>query len=237
MEIDFDSLLHAATYYLSYQRKIGREVMISESLLKFPVADYLTGAGTKIGQIELEFPHPKLVDRYIDLVKIKEGSNKELIFAIEFKIAKPATKDSSEKKRIFYDLMRLFLLTEKGTKGYFMIVGEFNHFISYFKSTPIAKDKAIKEKKEQNQKIPERKSFYNEWFNFAKDIPQVFKVDKAEKKSYQTFYDSFIEVYQPRMNHSHKLPEKLTTKCIAISKLNRGNPVPYIGGVWEILAT
>ncbi len=60
ISIDFVSLLHSITYYLSYQDKIGRDFMVSESSLKYPVADYLTGLEMPLAQIQLEFPHPHL---------------------------------------------------------------------------------------------------------------------------------------------------------------------------------
>src|SRR5580658_3943614 len=108
ISIDFTRLVHAVTYYLSYQERIGRNFMINESSLKYPVADYLTGLEMPIININLEYPHPGLKNKRIDLVitTLKD----KIDGAFEFKMAKYKTRNPSEQKRIFNDLMRLHLL-------------------------------------------------------------------------------------------------------------------------------
>lgn len=98
-EIDFDKLLHSITYWLSYQERIGRSFMIQENSLKYPLADYLTGLGYSTGNIALEFPHPKLNNRRIDLVKSEiEITDKQIKidFVAEFKMATYHTKYEPE---------------------------------------------------------------------------------------------------------------------------------------------
>ena len=138
--IDFEKLIHAITYWMSYQERIGRNFMIQESSLKYPVADYLTGLGIPIENIDLEFSHPELKNRRIDLVTTDvPQSNKafKIENAIEFKIASSKTNYDPEKERIFNDLMRMYLMNQrKNVSSYFVICGQQKDFIQYFRSLP-----------------------------------------------------------------------------------------------------
>src|SRR6478735_4438258 len=97
--IDFNKLIHSVTYYLSYQDRIGRKFMIDESSLKYPVADYLTGLEIPLTNIKLEFSHPNLKKRQIDLVTTDKSKTKAET-AYEFKISRENTKYLPEQKRI-----------------------------------------------------------------------------------------------------------------------------------------
>jgi len=119
--VDFNKLLYAVSYWLSYQDKIGRNFMINESSLKYPVADYLTGLRLPVKEIKLEFPHPKLLNRRIDLVTVNPENENKIENSFEFKIAQPNTKYDAEQKRIFNDLMRTYLISKhyKGSGFFF----------------------------------------------------------------------------------------------------------------------
>ncbi|MGV3464971.1 MAG: hypothetical protein ACO1OT_06740 [Heyndrickxia sp.] len=108
--------------------------MIRESSLKYPLADYLTSLNIPISDIQLEFPHPALKKRQVDLVTTGTD-NDEIKTAFEFKIPYSYTKYEAEQKRIFNDLMRLYLLNKyKASSCYFIIVGKQNDFIPFFRS-------------------------------------------------------------------------------------------------------
>ena len=231
--IDYNTLIHSICYYLSYQDRIGRSFMIDESSLKYPVADYLTSLEIPLVNIRLEYPHPNLKKRQIDLITtndhlIIEPANIETAF--EFKLAQAHTKHEAERKRIFNDLMRLYLLSKiKGSSAYFVIAGTIIDFIQNFRSIP------AKRPTTNNKDLPEPEGFFTEWFNFEISASRSFDVKKALSKEYEAIYDAFLKDYDSNLpSVTLELPEIITTKCIAISALSRDFPTPYVGGIWKI---
>lgn len=225
--IDFNRLIHAAIYFLSYQDRIGRSFMINESSLKFPIADYLTSLEIPSCEIQLEYPHPILERRRIDLVILKKS---KMGAAFEFKIAKPDTRNESEQKRIFNDLMRLYLIVKtKKIPCYFLIVGKQNEFISSFRSIanvpPVGSARSI----------PKPNGFYTEWFNFKINKRYSFKVKSSNVYQYKKIYGEFLNIYKSeKVGKKIDLPINIKTKCIGISALSRNYPIPYVGGIWKV---
>ena len=229
VSIDFNKLLHSVTYYLSYQESIGREFMIYESSLKFPVADYFTSLEIPLSNIQLEFSHPNLKNRQIDLITT-DKSKMNIEKAFEFKISRQYTKYEPEQKRIFNDLMRLYLIGKSnGSACYFIIAGKQGDFIQYFRSI-------VTEKPTTNSNdLPLPEGFYTEWFNFEPKGKKSFEVKTQSNIDYNGIYTSFISDYKPKEDEdSIELPNKLNTTCIAISALSREFPTPYVGGIWKI---
>jgi hypothetical protein len=227
--IDFNKLIHSATYYLSYQDKIGRSFMINESSLKYPVADYLTSLEMPLANIQLEFSHPDLKKRNIDLITT-DNSKKKIERAFEFKISKQVTKYESEQKRIFNDLMRLYLMGKSnGCLCYFLIAGTQSDFIQYFRS--IVTNRPTGNTKD----LPIPEGFYTEWFKFKAGDEQTFTVKSVSGTDYEIIYKGFIKKYKSkRVGDILELPNKIKTKCIAISALSREFPTPYVGGIWQV---
>jgi hypothetical protein len=224
MNLDLDKLLHAVTYYLSYQEKIGRAFMINESSLKYPVADYLTSLEMPLKNIKLEYSHPELKKRQIDLITI--DSYLQVKYAFEFKVARPTTRNDVEQKRIFNDLMRLYLL--KKSTCYFIIAGKFSDFIQNFRSIVSSKPTT-----NSNTDLPIPQGFYSEWFEFKVNGVKTFDVKNTSKQDYKQIYQAFVDDYKPKGNVLD-LPDKISTKCVAISALSREFPTPYVGGIWKI---
>lgn len=228
--IDFNKLIHSVTYYLSYQDRIGRDFMITESSLKYPVADYLTGLEIPLSCIQIEYPHPSLKKRQIDLVTT--GSTKpEIKNAFEFKIAKPETRYDPEQKRIFNDLMRLYLIGKStGSSSYFFIAGKYIDFIQHFRSIITQKPTGLR------KDLPEPQGFYNEWFSFEINEEKTFDVKNASAPDYKQVYSAFLSDYEPAKAQpaTLELPDKLKTTCIAISALSREFPTPYVGAIWKV---
>ena len=227
--IDYNRLIHSATYYLSYQDRIGRNFMIDESSLKYPIADYLSGLELPLTQIQLEFPHPNLKKRQIDLITT-DASKGKIESAFEFKISRPNTKYEPEQKRVFNDLMRLHLLAKSlGTHCFFIMAGRHTDFIQFFRSI-------VSTKPTTNSKdLPLPEGFYTEWFKFSANEVNTFDVKIAQNRPYKDIYSSFLDDYKPKDDkYTLDLPDRLTTKCIAISALSREFPTPYVGGVWHV---
>lgn len=227
--IDFDKLIHSATYFLSYQDKIGKTFMIDESSLKYPIAEYLTSLEMPLANIQLEFPHPDLKKRSIDLVTT-DNLKKKIENVFEFKISKQATKYESEHKRIFNDLMRLHLMEKSnGSSCYFLIVGTQSDFIQYFRSV------VTKRPTKNNKDLPIPEGIYTEWFKFKKGDAQTFDVKNASNKEYEKIYEAFITKYKAKkIGAILELPDKIKTTCIDISPLSREFPTPYVGGIWKV---
>jgi hypothetical protein len=227
--VNYNTLIHAATYYLSYQDRIGRDFMISESSLKYPIAEYLTSLELPVAQIKLEFNHPELWKRSIDLVTT-DPTEKKIDTAFEFKLAKYVTKNEPEQKRIFNDLMRLHLLARVNqTECYFLVAGTHSNFIQYFRSITTQPPAA------NSQKLADPEGFYTEWFKFNPGGEQEFDVKKVIGNNYAQVYQAFLADYKLKDGaHQLKLPEKLKTKCIAITALSRESPTPYVGGLWKV---
>ena len=233
-QVDFNALTHSVTYWLSYQDKIGRGFMIQESALKYPVADYLTGIGIPLVEIQLEFLHPELKNRRIDVVTTDNPTDiadYKILTAFEFKMVQVTTKDITEKTRVFNDLMRMYLVASKHfSESYFMIFGKHGDYIKYFRNI------TDKNPKNNRQDIPdEPEGFYTEWFGFRKNEIRTFNIENPTHGEYGDIYHNFLETYEARPGKpTLTLPKQMTTKCIAFSPLIRDAPSPYVGGIWKI---
>lgn len=227
--LDLDRLVHSATYYLNYLDRIGKGFMIDESSLKYPIADYLTGIHFPSDRIKLEYLHPTLKKRNIDLATTKCSSN-DIETAFELKLAQISTKYEAEQKRIFNDLMRLYLLAKtSNVVCYFLIVGKYVDFIQRFRSIldvrPITSSKTL----------PEPAGIYTEWFSFQPKGQKTFSVQGATEPQYMNIYHSFLEEYTSRDASSPlSLPDQITTRCLAISAISRNFQIPYLGGIWQV---
>ena len=225
--IDFNKLIYSATYYLCYQDSIGRGFMIDESSLKYPIADYLTSLEMPLSKIQLEYSHPDLKKRNIDLIT-KDVQN--IKNAFEFKISRQNTKYEPEQKRIFNDLMRLHLIAKSNNSScYFIIAGTQSEFIQFFRSI------VSKRPTTNNKDLPLPEGFYTEWFKFKVGEEQSFDVKNVKGNEYEKIYKAFLKDYKPKKKGNKlELPEKIITKCIAISALSREFPTPYVGGIWKV---
>ncbi len=203
--------------------------MINESSLKYPVADYLTGLEIPLNQIQLESSHPELKKRQIDLITTDRSKTK-VERAFEFKISRQNTKYEAEQNRIFNDLMRLYLLRQThNSAGYFIIAGTQSDFIQFFRS--IVTSRPIVNSKD----LPMPQGFYTEWFDFKPNYSRTFEVNSAANNEYKKVYDAFLSDYKSRKDRVIlKLPDKITTKCLAISAISREFPTPYVGGIWQV---
>lgn len=221
-----DKMGAALAHWLGFQEKIGRSFMMNEDALKYPLADYLVNdGGQHINSVELEYPHPNFPNRHIDLIisdNPKPGriDSEKLENAFEFKLAKVETRQLKEKKRIFNDIMRMYLaqlITNKSC--YFIIAGGSTHFERDFRNFP--------------QKSAAK--FYKEWFSFEEGKTQTFDVALKNDSVYKPIYDSFITDYKNTYQGSGTLtlPDKIETKCEFVSVFKKGF-VPYMSGIWSI---
>lgn len=165
----------ALEHWLGFQDKIGRAFMMNEDALKYPLSDYLVnGGGENINAIELEYPHPDFSNRLIDITitdnyNIGRDSNEKIVNAFELKLAKSSTRYGAEKKRIFSDLIRLYLAkTHSQGKCYFIITGKSTDFDMNFRNY---EDNNVK--------------FYRNWFKFVRGAKATIKVSTETNNIYK----------------------------------------------------
>jgi len=230
-KINFSNLINSVSYWLCFQEKIGRKFMINESSLKYPIADFFTNKHFLIENIDLEFTHPLLKKRSIDIV-IKE--NKKLSIVFEMKIASYSTTLLKEKKRIFNDLMRLYLLSNSSVETYFLISGSYEDFIAFFRS--IENRKELRADVDLNDDVKSPSGFYTKWFSFKKESEMIINIKDEVDSEYRKVYENFFKEYdfKKSITLSKSLPEKIITQCIDISPLSKDSPLPYLTGIWKI---
>ncbi len=216
----------AITHWLGFQDKIGRDFMMNEDALKYPLADYLVNAGNiDVGNIRLEHPHPNFSRIQVDLAIIDNTTIKiDNIF--ELKLAKLATRNTSEKQRIFDDLMRLYLASLITTgKCYFIITGKTQEFETNFRMLGVSKTN--------------KTNFYKKWFSFnsSKTVQTTttFNVAIETDQNYQSIYQKFIikySKYKYQGTTPLQLPNQITTTCEFVTAPSYD--LPYMAGIWSI---
>ncbi|MEI6766362.1 MAG: hypothetical protein WCM76_12025 [Bacteroidota bacterium] len=138
-----NAIVDAVCYWLGYQFKIGRDQLIHEASLRYPIADTITAKGIAINRVILEKLHPIFKKKYIDLVifdeTVKEPAtekdDKKLKEVYEFKVAKNDTSKEykDEHQRVFNDINRLAYYHLWSNKDcYFLMCGKYEDFKTYF---------------------------------------------------------------------------------------------------------
>lgn len=211
----------AIEHWLGFQDKIGRSFMMNEDALKYPLADYLVNDGNiDIKFVDLEKAHPNFSNRLVD-VSVIDSTSKNLKNIFELKLAKSATRNQSEKQRIFNDLMRLYLANLiTGDKCYFIITGKSTNFQRDFRDYPSTAN-----------------SFYKKWFSFVTGQSLTFNVASETNVTYLSIYQMFINKYYSKYQGTGtnvlQLPSQITTKCEFITAF-KATLVPYMTGIWSV---
>lgn len=240
-DINISQLATAVMWWLSYTAAIGRDYVLSESAIKFPVAEYLERSTTD--KIKLEYGHPKLSLKRFDLFfKTTLDEN-----VVEFKYIKNgSTRDSDEKQRVFNDLMRLHLFLETNHKGYFLICGSQREFISDFQ-TLLLKPKGgntfiTPQQNSSTPRVIKASGFYADWFSFDSANPKKV-IDLKNSKDpyldiYKNFYDEHKDPYLKATKKALQMPDKFATNLVFLS----GDIAQTVGlfqpskiGIWEII--
>jgi hypothetical protein len=212
----------AIEHWLGFQDKIGRSFMMNEDALKYPLSDYLVNdGGIDIKSVDLEYPHPNFSSRLVDLA-IYDSNKKQLNNLFELKLAKPSTRNKSERQRIFNDLIRLHLANSfTAKKCYFIITGKSSNFQLHFK----------------NFQHITKKDFYKKWFAFANGQSVTFDVAAETDTNYEPIYKKFKTDYEGNFQAAGttalQLPKQITTTCEFITGF-KASIVPYMTGVWSV---
>ncbi|EGV44166.1 hypothetical protein BZARG_1001 [Bizionia argentinensis JUB59] len=239
-EISLIQLANTIQWWLSYTSAVGRSYVLTESAIKFPLAEYLER--TELKELTLEYLHPKLSNRNFDLHFI---DSKKKNTAIEFKYVRNGyTRTTAEKQRIFNDLMRLSLYLENDNKCYFLICGAQNDFSTDFKNLEI---KTVKSQYIQPRKINQTKinktieTFYTKWFSFDMKKPVKVIELKLDQTEFGKIYSSFLEeyelAYEKATDEKLNLPKTIETKLIYLSQQIKHETdifQPANIGIWEV---
>lgn len=241
----YSLLIDAVCYWLGFQVKIGREKLIHEASLRYPIADAITSENTIIKQIKLEESHPLFKSKRIDLVIYENTKEKILQEIYEFKIAKYTTNESDEHQRVFDDVIRLAYLNMVENKDcYFLMCGGYDNFKQDFvgdKITPSVKDGKIF--------IPTKNNairgwisggLYKDWFEFIKGKKKEITFSISDSKNNKEWgLSSFKDRYELRNEITSKefynsKTITIITECMAITPY--GADRTHAAGIWKIEA-
>lgn len=198
----FNAINEAICYWLGYQFKIGRDNLIHEASLRYPIADTITATDIEIAKIQLERGHPCFSDRVVDIFLYdkpitritKENFVSSIAEIYELKLAKKetGTKGSQEHQRVIDDILRLAYFNQATTKdSYFLICGTYQNFKNYFigqkdiPETDSNENILIKERttstNNSNNEWNSKDSLYKDYFDFELfGLPKTYTFIKNE---------------------------------------------------------
>lgn len=257
LEEKFASIIDAVCYWLGYQLKIGREQLIHEASLRYPIADSITSKGIAMHRIVLEKLHPIFKSKKIDLVIYDETVNlpetekddSRLIEVFELKLAKSKTAEmySDEHQRVFDDVVRLAYYNMWGKKEcYFLMCGTFENFKTYFvgqKSEVKFDGKKNVVAQKHSKKIANSEllvteewqpdGLYKDWFGFKIGESKTIKFDSTSEKF---GLKPFQKNYEPReIKNKFKETIEIKTTCVALSSVGETMKT-HAAGIWKIEA-
>ncbi len=250
----FNAMVDAVSYWLGYQFKIGREQLLHEASLRYPIADTITAKGIAINRIVLEKLHPVFLSKKIDLVIYaesvkepeaeKDDSNLKQVY--EFKLAKQKTNEEFEieHQRVFDDVVRLAYYNLWFKKEcYFLMCGDYIDFKNYFvgqvdlviqsvRGKNVIKQTNTKEESEWNSN-----GLYKDWFGFSfgEKKEKEFKTDEVGSKN-DWGLKHFQDNYEIRKEYKEKFNDsiKIQTECVAIIPLSIAKARTHAAGIWKI---
>lgn len=252
----FNAMIDAVSYWLGYQFKIGREQLIHEASLRYPIADTITAKGIKINRIVLEKLHPLFKSKKIDLVIYaehveepeteKDDTNLKQVF--EFKLAKRKTSEEFgyEHQRVFDDVVRLAYFNMWSNKDcYFMMCGNYGDFKNYFigqanevTTNSDGKNNVLQSKAKENEDTEWKSTgLYKNWFGFTlgADKSIEFKIEDPNNKS-EWGLRKFQANYEIREDIKKEFTRTITvrTECIAITPQGLEKTRTHAAGIWKI---
>ncbi|TFF40633.1 hypothetical protein [Mucilaginibacter psychrotolerans] len=261
VEDKYTSIIDAVGYWLGYQFKIGREQLIHEASLRYPIADTITAKGISVNRIILEKLHPLFKSKKIDLVifdetvdePATENDDTKLKEVYEFKLAKSdmAKEQSDEHQRIFDDVVRLGYYNKWGKKEcYFLMCGRYEEFKTYF----VGQERVMKNEAGKNIVPVRRKAkqenlaqqilddpwkpdgLYKDWFGFKIGESKTIEFTINQSMPTGTWgLKRFQEEYKIRNEDKHFFSNsiKITTTCLAITPPGEKNRT-HAAGIWKV---
>lgn len=256
----FGAIVESVSYWLGYQEKIGRAMLIHEASLRYPIADTLTAKGIAIDRIALEQLHPIFKSKKIDLVvfdeEVREPKTEQddsnLIDVYEFKLTNEKTgkKESVEHQRVFNDIARLGYYNLWRRKNcYFLMCGKYDEFKAFFvgqkNNISTQNSRNIVNQKRIDSGITsspnwEASGIYEDWFSFEIGQPKTIEFSKDTSVSSPTNkwgLNTFQNDYRIRNTSDYQFSDtiKIKTVCMAISTPGETSRTHAVG-IWQIEA-
>ena len=251
----FAAIVDAVCYWMGYQFKIGRDQLIHEASLRYPIADTITSTGVAINRLVLEKLHPVFKSKKIDLVIYdedatsvdQETSDDKLREVYEFKLAKKETNDEfgTEHQRVFDDFVRLaYYNLWRKKECYFLMCGKYDDFKTYFigQSNKIVVDKtgknSIAQLTTQSSQLNEDEwrsgGLYGNWFGFSlyEEKTIAFNESSLNNWGLKTFQDSYSLRNDIKETWTKSISVKST--CMAITPAGLGKDRTHAAGIWKI---
>lgn len=263
---NFNAIVEAVCYWLGYQFKIGRDQLIHEASLRYPIADTITAKGVAINRIILEKLHPIFKKKYIDLVifddTVKEPATEKddtkLKEVYEFKLAKSETskEHKEEHQRVFDDIVRLAYYNLWNDKEcYFLMCGKYEDFKTFFVGQ---KSELKKENRKLLVPVRQKTEMLSSSENSTveqSDEEKIWEPDgiykdwfgfkieeektiRFDKTNNQFGLRPFQNSYKVRKPKVHKYDDtfEIKTKCVAITPSGLENVKTHAAGIWKIEA-
>jgi hypothetical protein len=249
VENRYISIIESVCYWLGYQTKIGREQLLHEASLRYPIADTLTANTTPINSIVLEKLHPIFKSKKIDLVIYDEvvedpdleETDNNLNEVFEFKLAKSTTANDNgtEHQRVFDDVVRLAYYNLWRSKTcYFLMAGTYENFKTFF----VGQQNSVDQNDEGKNTVRQRnftedselwnpQGIYSDWFEF-----DVGGITSKEFRNDLTFgLQPFQNNYSIREGLDYEFDNSIVVKttCLAITP-NGQESRTHAAGLWKI---
>lgn len=198
---DEKNLADVVRSWFAYHIAVNRPHVLSEESIRYPVCDYLAQytPNLKLEQKINDFTH-----RDFDLHFEYEGVK----YYFEFKFAREKyTRNNSEIKRVFFDLLRLnSVSSQEKTKCFFLMVGDKHPFINEFVNlgkeavgVDSASDSAgleMSKRKRGRQRMYSTQGLYDKMFLFQEDASgNVGKLVSLGPEG-EEFKNAFVKEYK-----------------------------------------
>lgn len=220
--------------WLNYCINTSGKLGVQENVINHPIRNFLVCHQDLWETAHFEEGHPYLLYKRMDM-SFRDKDNVNHYF--EFKQAKEDTKDTSEQKRIYADLVRLAICKKKENdcRCFFLIFGNVEDYKKYFVEFVDGKKKS---KGEKNQD----ECFYSKWFDFT-SYEKYIKVETAnqslldDEKSLLEYFKEDCDARKPYLIMDI-IPEHFYTHLVwsnytQDSELIAGTNCTV--GLWEIL--
>lgn len=232
-EAEFKKLAQAIQYYLSYVTLVtqsSKNNFVSESTIRYPLAEYIERRFENVETLELEHSYPFFKKRRCDIyIENKTDNEKKFksVFFVELKYA----RQTSDMQDYFDDLLRLFFAIEQNPsqneiRAFFIVCGNAVNFPYVFRHRQTKNDYNT-----EPTNSPDRKKelpFCN-WLSFDEASPTMTLETSKNQKEWEIFQDD----YKPQ-GFDFKQNYKFETQLLKYVKSSIDGDGIVDVAVWEI---
>lgn len=215
-DITIKKMSDAICLHLSYLESVSRTKLLAESSIRYPLLEYVERRDVNLDPL-LEYKHEVFKRRRCDLLITDRGGDKSIF---EFKYVRDDSH--TEFQDYLDDLIRLYYMSKRGCKAYFVVCGNTLAFNKEFRNT-----KAVTTRLGSRRGRPSGL--------FAKCLS--FNINNTDKNvstmHFKENYKTFCGDYKFK-NPADSHPASLNFRTRLVS-LRYGDGVQFIG-LWEVLS-